>query len=212
MHETLDQDGKLSGADDLPPAYQNLLAKALSTQRIEKSSQLQGLTRPPSALMGSDNKTDRFVVLAPAGTVLLTDKPAFRWSTMGGASGYVVEVYDDQFKLVATSPQLTDPSWTTTLARGKVYSWQVKALKDGEEFTSPRPPAPQAKFRILDQAKANELARARRAYANSHLTLALLYADAGLIQEAEQQLRLLRRANPNSAVARSLLRSIQSQR
>ncbi|HEX5875533.1 MAG TPA: zf-HC2 domain-containing protein, partial [Pyrinomonadaceae bacterium] len=138
---TLDQEGKLSGADDLPSSYQNLLAKALSTQRIEKSSQLQGLTRPPSSLMGTDNQNDRFVVLAPAGTVLLTDKPAFRWSTMEGATGYVVEVYDDQFKLVATSPQLTDASWTTTLARGKVYSWQVKALKDGQEFTSPRPPA-----------------------------------------------------------------------
>ncbi|HEU4511262.1 MAG TPA: tetratricopeptide repeat protein [Pyrinomonadaceae bacterium] len=209
---TLDQEGKLSGVDDLPPGYQNLLAKALSTQRIEKSSQLQGLTRPPSSLMGTDDPADRFVVLSPAGTVLLTEKPAFRWSTMEGATGYVVEVYDDQFKQVATSPQLTDTSWTTTLARGQVYSWQVKALKDGQEFTSPRPPAPQAKFRILDQAKANEIARARRAHANSHLTLALLYADAGLMQEAEQELRLVRRANPNSPIARALLRSLQSQR
>ena len=207
----LDQEGKLSGADDLPAAYQNLVAKALSSQRIEKSSQLQGLTRPPSSLMSGDNQKDQFVVLAPAGTVLLTDKPAFRWSQMEGATGYVVEVYDDQFKLVATSPQLTDASWTTTLARGKVYSWQVKALKDGQEFTSPQPPAPQAKFRIVDQAKANEIARARRVHGNSHLTLALLYADAGLIKEAEQELRLLRRANPNSDVARALLRSIQSQ-
>ena len=207
----LDQEGKLSGADDLPAAYQNLVAKALSSQRIEKSSQLQGLTRPPSSLMSGDNQKDQFVGLAPAGTVLLTDKPAFRWSQMEGATGYVVEVYDDQFKLVATSPQLTDASWTTTLARGKVYSWQVKALKDGQEFTSPQPPAPQAKFRIVDQAKANEIARARRVHGNSHLTLALLYADAGLIKEAEQELRLLRRANPNSDVARALLRSIQSQ-
>lgn len=208
----LDQGGKLSGADDLPPAYQNLLAKALGSQRIEKSSQLEGLTRPPSSLMGSEDPKDQFVVLAPAGTVLLTDKPAFRWSTMEGLSAYVVEVYDEQFKLVATSPELTEASWTTTLPRGKVYSWQVKALKEGQEFTSPRPPAPQAKFRILDQAKANEIARARRAHGNSHLTLALLYADAGLLKEAEQELRLLRRANPNSDVARALLRSLQSQR
>jgi hypothetical protein len=208
----LDQEGKLSGADELPPAYQNLVAKALSTQRIEKSSQLQGLTRPPSSLMGSDNQEDQFALLEPAGRVLLTDKPAFRWSPLEGATGFVVEVYDSQFKLVATSPQLTEASWTTTLPRGNVYSWQVKALKDGQEFTSPRPPAPQAKFRILDQAKANEIARAKRAHGNSHLTLALLYAEAGLIREAEQELRIVRRANPNSEVARALLRSLQSQR
>ena len=119
---------------------------------------------------------------------------------MEGATGYVVEVYDDQFKLVASSPQLTNRSWTTpqSLPRGKVYSWQVKAIKDGQEITSPRPPAPQAKFRILDQAKANELARAKRAYGSSHLTLGLLYAEAGLLKEAEQEFRLLLRANPNS--------------
>ena len=207
---TLDQEGKLSGADDLPANYRNLVTKALSTQRIEKSSQLQGLTRPPSSLMSSDNQKDQFSVLEPAGSVLLTDKPAFRWSTLDGATGYVVEVYDAQFNLVTSSPQLSNPSWTTTLPRGIVYSWQVKAIKDGQEITSPRPPAPQAKFRVLDQTKANELARAKRAYSSSHLTLALLYAEAGLLKEAEQELRLVRRSNPNSDLARKLLRQIQS--
>lgn len=207
---TLDQEGKLSGADDLPANYRNLVTKALSTQRIEKSSQLQGLTRPPSSLMSSDNQKDQFSVLEPAGSVLLTDKPAFRWSTLEGATGYVVEVYDDQFNLVTSSPQLSNPSWTTTLPRGNVYSWQVKAIKEGQEITSPRPPAPQAKFRVVDRAKANELARARRAHSSSHLTLALLYAEAGLLREAEQELRLVLKSNPNSELARKLLRQIQS--
>ena len=209
---SLDQEGKLSGAENLPPAYQNAVKRALTTQRIERSSQLQGLSRPPSSLMSSDNQKQEFSVVEPAGSVLMTNQPAFRWSRLEGATGYVVEVYDDQFKLAASSPQLTDLSWATTLSRGKVYSWQVKAIKDGQEITSPRPPAPQAKFRILDQGKANELARAKRAYASSHLTLALLYAEAGLLKEAEQELRLLRRANPNSDVARNLLRQVQALR
>jgi hypothetical protein len=206
----LDQEGKLSGADDLPPAYQNLLKKTLSTERIDRSSQLQGLTRPPSSLMSSDNQKGEFSVLEPVGSVLKTNQPAFRWSTMEGATGYVVEVYDEQFKLVASSPQLTSPSWATTLSYGNVYSWQVKATKDGQELTSPRPPAPQAKFRVLDQGKLNELTRAKRAYGSSPLTLALLYADAGLLKEAEQELRLVRKANPNSDLARTLLRQIQA--
>ena len=211
---TLDQEGKLSGADNLPPAYRNLLTKALTMQRVERSSQLEGLTRPPSALMGSDKQRREFSVVEPAGSVLLTEKPTFRWSPMSGATSYRVEVYDDQFKLVTTSLQITNQSWATpqSLARGKIYAWQVKAFKDGEEFTSPRPPAPQAKFRILDQAKANELARARRAYASSHLALGLLYAEAGLLREAEQELRMLQRANPDSDVARSLLRQVQALR
>ena len=208
----LDQEGKLSGADDLPPAYKNLITKALSSQRIERSSQLQGLTRPPSSLMSTDNQKELFSVIEPVGNVLLTNRTTFRWSALNGATGYVVEVYDEQFKPVASSPKLTNPSWTTTLPRGHVYSWQVKATKDGQELTSPRPPAPQAKFRVLDQAKANELARAQRAYPSSHLTLALLYADSGLLKEAEQELRLVRKANPNSDLATKLLRQIQALR
>ena len=211
---SLDKEGKLSGADALPPAYQDRVKQALTSQRIERSSQLQGLTRPSSSLMGADNQSREFSVVDPVGSVLLTDRPAFRWSAMEGATGYVVEVYDNQFKLAASSPQLTNRSWTATesLPRGKVYSWQVKAIKDDQEFTSPRPPAPQAKFRILDQSKASEIARAKRAHGSSHLTLGLLYADAGLLQEAEQQFRLLLRANPNSALARNLLREVQSLR
>ena len=209
---SLDQEGNLSGAGTLPPAYQNLVKKALTTQRIERSSQLQGLARPSSSLMGSGSQAREFSVLEPVGSVLLSDRPAFRWSAMEGASGYLVEIYDAQFKLVASSPQLTGRSWTIqqSLPRGGVYSWQVKAMKDGQEVTAPRPPAPQARFRILDQSKANELARAKRAYASSHLTLGLLYAEAGLLKEAEREFRLLLRANPNSPIARNLLRQIRA--
>jgi hypothetical protein len=91
-----------------------------------------------------------------------------------------------------------------------VYTWQVKAIKEAEEITSPRPPAPQAKFGILDQAKVNELVRAKRAYPSSHLTLALLYAEAGLLMEAEGELRALQVANPDSELARNLLRQVQA--
>ena len=209
---SVDQEGKLSGADNLPPAYQNLVKKALTSQKIERSSQLQGLTRQSSTLMGSDNKPRDFAVIEPVGIVLLSSQPTLRWTALEGATAYVVEVYDDQFKLVASSSELTDRSWTISkpLARGRVYSWQVKAIKDGQEVISPRPPAPQAKFRVLDQAKANEIVQAKRAYPTSHLTLALLYADAGLLKEAEQELRLLQRANPDSEIARKLLRQVQT--
>jgi len=211
---SLDGEGVLSGAEALPPAYRELLKEALTGRRIERSSQLKGLARPGSSLMGSETQAGEFSVHDPVGSVLITDRPTFRWSAMEGATGYIVEVYDGDFNLVTSSPQLDAPSWTSsqTLARGKVYSWQVKAVKDGQEFKAPRPPAPQAKFRILDRAKADELARARRAYPSSHLTLGLLYAEAGLLKEAEQELRLLQKANTNSELARSLLRQVQALR
>ena len=210
----LDQAGKLSGAENLPANYQSMLKKALSSGRIDKSSQLNGLSRPSSSLMGSGNQKTEFAVLEPAGVVVMSDRPTFRWTPMNGATSYIVEIYDEQFQQVATSLNITTNSWTPPQAfsRGKVYSWQVKASHDGEEVTTPRPPAPQAKFRVLDQAKTSELARAQRAYSSSHLTMGLLYADAGLLKEAEQELRLVQKANPDSDLARNLLRQVQGLR
>lgn len=211
---SLDQQGKLSGAEDQPPAYQNLIRKAFTNGRLERSAQLEGLTRPGSLLMSEDNVASGFGVIEPAGTVLLSNQPTLRWSTLAGASAYTVEVYDADFNLVVASPPLTRQAWSLpqALPRGRVYSWQVKAMKDGQEITSPRPPAPQAKFRVLDQARANELTKARRAYPSAHLTLALLYADAGLLKDAEQELRAVQKANPDSELARKLLRQVQSLR
>lgn len=211
---TLDREGRLSGAEALPPAYRRLLKEALAGRRLERSSQLKGLSRPGSSLMSSEAEGGEFSVLGPVGDVLLTDRPTFRWSPLHGATAYVVEVYDEGFNLAAASPQLTARAWAApqNLPRGKVYSWQVKAVKDGQEVKAPRPPAPQARFRVLDRARADEIARAKRAYPSSHLTLALLYAEAGLLNESERELRLLQRANPNSELARSLLRQVRALR
>jgi len=207
------RDGTLLGADDLPPDYRTLVKEALAGRQLEKSPLLAGLRRRESSLMG-DKQVGELFVVEPIGKVLIADRPAFRWSTLDGAANYVVEVYDERFNLVATSGEVTTNSWTAPrpLSRGVVYSWQVRAIKDGKEFSSPHPPAPQAKFRILDQVKANELVEARRAFASSHLTLGLLYAQAGLLDEAEQELRSLQKGNPNSALVLQLLANVQAMR
>lgn len=211
---TLDQNGRLSGADDLPVAYQSMLRETLADQRIQPSPQLKGLFRPPSSLMSAEKQKSEFLVIEPVGKVLISDSPTFRWSPMAGATAYVVEIYDAKFNLVTSSPQLTANLWKAPqrLQRDEVYSWQVKAVKEGQEIIAPRPPLPQAKFRILGQAKANELAKAKRDYPSSHLTLGLLYAQAGLINEAEQELRALEKANPDSEIARSLLKQVRALR
>ena len=209
----LDENGKLSGVDYLPPVYQRMIKNALSSRRLEKPPLLAGLVRPDSLYMRArDNQGVRFSVINPVGIVMLSDRPTFRWSLLEGATGYFVEVYDDKLRQIITSPQLTDTSWTSpqSLKRGGIYSWQVTAIKGGEEISSPRPPAPQAKFRILDETLANELAQARRGYASSHLTLALLYTKAGLLDEAEQEFRTLHKANPRSAISLSLLVSLKA--
>ena len=210
---TLDREGNLSGADHLPPAYQQLIRRALTGQELGRSPLLAGLTAPGDKPRGGGEvRRVEFSVIEPVGSVTLSDRPTFRWSQLNGATGYVVEVYDDRFGLAATSPQITDHSWTAPqpLKRGEIYYWLVKAVKDGRELKAPRAPAPQAKFRILDAARTSELAQARRAYASWRLILGLLYAQAGLLDEAEREFRVLQENNPNSEQVQRWLKQVRT--
>jgi len=210
---TINSQGELVGAEAWPQEYQRMAREALMNQRVEKSSQLAGLNRRGSSLMGGDDKGQTFGVIEPAGKIIFIDRPVFRWSTLTGATGYIVEVYDGNFNSVATSPVVTGNSWTApSLKRGQLYSWQVKATKDGQEFLAPRPPAAQAQFRVLDQASSAEISRVRRDYSSSHLLLGLLYAKAGLLEEAERELSALQAVNPDASVLRRLSESIRASR
>src|SRR5262249_16714827 len=171
---TLDAGGRLTGVDQWPSKYRRLAENALSNQRAPKSPLVAGLSRPGSSLMGADDEGRRFAIIEPAGKVLLADRPAFKWTSLGDAEGYVVEVYDAQFNLVSSSPLLRGFSGRApNLTRGQFYSCRAKAVRGEKNSPAPPPPAPQARFRILNQAAAAEIARARSDYASSHLLLGL---------------------------------------
>ena len=126
----------------------------------------------------------------------------------------MVRIYDADFNEVVASPRLSETAWTAarSLERGRTYSWQVTARVGDKEVISPVRPAPEAKFMILDQTKANELAEAKNPSAGSHLTLGALYAQAGLLDDAERELQALLRANPQSSLANNLLSSVRAKR
>jgi hypothetical protein len=90
------------------------------------------------------------------------------------------------------------------------YGRRPIPANDGRELKAPRAPAPQAKFRILDAARANELAQARRAYASWRLILGAPYAQAGLHYEAEREFRALQVNNPNSELVQRLLKQVRT--
>ena len=98
------------------------------------------------------------------------------------------------------------------LERGRIYTWQVRATRKGDEVLMPPPAAPEAKFKVVDTAKAEELSQIRRSHARSHLILGLAYANAGLLEDSARELRKLVAANPKSSVARSLLHSVENQK
>ncbi len=209
-----DKQGNLSGIEGLAPPIQQAVRAALINDRGDLSPELRGLIGKAGTLMGGSGEGISFALLSPVGTLIETDRPTFRWQALKGAAGYVVNVLDSNFNNVATSDKRSATEWTAIrpLKRNEIYSWQVTAIKDSKEITSPVPPAPEARFKVLDETRAEELNRAKKSYTNSHLILGALYKQAGLLDSAEREFKQLLAANPNSAVARRLLHSVRSLR
>lgn len=209
----LDENGNLKGLD--APQYEGKIKAALTAQTVEISPDIKTLKSAGGILMGNADGGVPFALSNPIGKIIQTARPQFRWQPLKDAESYTVNIYDENFNKIAASEPLRNNQWTidTPLKRGKIYQWQVTAaLKTGEEIKSPIRPAPDAKFKVLDAAKANEIEQARKRYRNSHLLIGILYANAGLLDEAAGEFQMLLKKNPKSDLARKLLRKIQSKR
>jgi hypothetical protein len=209
----LDSSGKLIGLEELPEASRSLVRSVLATKTLSKPEVLEKLTSPSITLMDPTAGKNSFGLLAPSGTVIATDHPNLRWQALEGPTSYTVSVFDADFNRVARSAPQTATQWTSTkLRRGMIYSWEVVAVRNGQEVRSPVAPAPRAQFKILETEKLLELTKLKQHSPISHLTLGLTYARFGLLAEAEGQLQILARENPNSPVATRLLRTVQEWR
>ena len=208
----LDEQGNITGINSLPLSYQRLIKTALTTGRLKTPPLIGKLIGRSSKTMGNAGSSIPFALLAPAGTVIESDRPTFRWQPLAEASGYTVTLLDSGQNKVATSPMLSTNDWqmTARLKRGQIYYWQVKALQNGKEVVSHSGPAPDVRFKILEQAKVDELERARKLCSGSHVALGVIYAQMGLVDEAEKEIEKLARFNPSSAVVQRLLRSLQT--
>lgn len=213
----VDNHGNLHGLDNLSPAAQRIVRRSLAAQRAETPTALANLDRGASGiLMGEPangaGSSVPFALIEPVGKVVRDDSPVLRWRTLAGATCYKTAVVDLDFRIVAESPCLTATQWTPPVAlpRGKTFYWQVTAaLAGGSEVTSPSAPAPQATFRVLEENAVADLVLMEQAAPSSHLARGVLYARAGLLEEAEAEFQKLVNLNPRSPVARKLLWSVR---
>jgi hypothetical protein len=212
---TLDAQGKLTGLESTPPADRQRIKTALISQKIESPEMLKELEVASGAAMGgSSNKS--FKLISQIGRIVADDRPTLRWQPLEGALSYQVTITDPKanYKVVAVSSALPNTKWRVErpLVRGRVYAWQVIAHTNSGDVIAPPRDAPEARFGVLGEKKMEELARAKRDYAGRHLALGLLYAQAGLLDDAEREFQALIAANREAAVAKNLLREVRSKR
>lgn len=209
---TLDQHGRLSGLLGVGEPIKQAVKKALATHELARPAVLDELAAQRITLLHEGSDAVPFALSAPVGVVTLTERPTFQWRPLAGADSYTVAIFDADFNSVVQSAPQTTTNWSSpvALARGRIYFWQVTATRAGQEIVSPVAPAPRARFKLVDADKARAIEQMQRTRPGSHLVLGVLYADAGLLAEAERELQSLVNANPRSPVALQLLRQVRS--
>jgi hypothetical protein len=205
----VDRAGVLHEPVSLPADYKALVAQALKTGKLD-SPTMAGLSRKPEFLLGDSTKQTPFALRHPMGEIVATDQPEFSWTALPGATAYRVNIYDENFHRITASPSLTSTTWICTppLMPGQVYTWTVTARAGARDIREPVPPAPEAKFAVLAQARMDRLRETERQYPGAHLLLAALYAEAGDFWDARRHLAALQQANPDSDLVRRLAASM----
>jgi hypothetical protein len=185
-----------------------LLARALvmppSIESFDKS--------PALAVRGSTTHVESFAVVSPFSTLIPDEQPTFTWTALSGAASYTVSVYDSNLHLVRASQPLTETQWSIPdrLRRGMLYTWTVTAVRDGKEIIAPALPT-RAEFTVIDESERRKLNRRIKSTV-SHAARGVIYAEAGLLEEAEQELRTHLTLSPTDDRAKKLLETVESWR
>lgn len=161
-------------------------------------------------MLGPSRPSPTFNLVSPVGTAAPDDRPVFEWQPLPGAEDYVVEVFDEQGTPVASARSVRDTTWmpTTALPRARNVVWQVTGRRADGTVTAPAPPAPPARFRVLDAASAETLRRSETAHPGSHLLLGILNMQFGVVDRARWHFERVAADDPHADVARRSLKRL----
>lgn len=181
---------------------------AMMSGRVELPPKIAALRAVDGTLLGAAQPA-AFRLQTPVGSAVLSTRPLFTWDD-APAEAYTIAVFDQNFSEVARGRSDTT-SWRpdVDLPRGATYSWQVTAHRGSDTITEPKPPRPEARFTIVDEATAARIAEIQTRLANEPLTLGVVLAEEGLIVEARAQFTRAAAEHPEIAdIAQKLYRSL----
>lgn len=222
----VDANGKLSGLTELSPSLRKEVSATLRTQAVRVPVQIARLGESEMRLRGGNATSPApFALYSPVGTMVESDRPTFRWKPLSQTAKYVVKIVDQANNTVAASSEplelLTEqremvwtlPASQPALERGKTYRWYVTMTEpDGKQVSSPGAQNPRALFAVLGFTEAKQLSLLIEDCLGSPLALGILYAQYGLMDEAERALQTVVRNNPNVPAAAHLLHSLRRHR
>lgn len=186
-----------------------VVREAIASARLALPPSLAALQEHRGVVLG-DEAPPAFSLMSPIGTVVLDSRPTLRWTMLPGATAYTVTLQDQATGATINSPPVRDTEWRpdAPLTRGRTYAWQVAVSVGTREVIAPRPPDPPARFMIADAATAARLERLPA----SPLSRGILYAHAGLLEDAEREFAVARAQGEREERVDAFLAQLRSAR
>jgi hypothetical protein len=236
----LDGDGQLTGLDLLPVAEGRAVAAALRHAKVEVATVTASLALPapagdaggpaPVSPAGTVVRAQRPTLSWDAITGVAT------YSVVVSDESGVVAARADNVRghtWTVSRPLRRGATYTWRVAAGRMPASGAPiaaAAADvvpagGAAADNARPAAPDggsttpsaaafglARFRVLDKDEAAALDRLLRSSGGSALAAGVFFARAGLLDDAEKELRAVLDANPDSPIAKSMVQSFLEER
>ena len=199
------EDGSIAGVELRSPRDVEDVRTVLSGRSIAIPTFIAAM---PGAVRGGGAHAHPLRAIEPFRSAVRD--PRFSWTPVRGARSYRVAVFDADYEEVARSGALTGTSWRPSkpLPVGVDLSWHVVAETDAGEISSAGSDRAEAVFRVLSSKDASEIDFDEAHYRDSHLLRGLLYSRWGLLHDAEREFRRVAEQNPDSPVARALIKSV----
>ena len=199
----LDSNGALHSPFAMDAAGQMALTQALKSRSLPLAAIPSELAAAPGTLLGP-SKPDEFSPLAPLSITVYSDRPEFRWQGLPGALTYELQIFDSEFHEVDSSGKIRTTEWTPVkpLARGALYQWQIIAYRANDSVRTPTPPSADARFRVLNAESFQKIEAARAM--REHFLAAVLFAKAGMKDEARKEMDVVAVLNPGSDLIKDI--------
>lgn len=189
---------------ELPAEFRTAVQKALETGQLEVPADLAGLVS-----RSQTDEEDNIVLEMPVASYVSSTTPLLRWERQPRLEQYQARVVDSSGKVVAESPVTEAGEWKCepALTPGHMYRWNVTAKGRRAQVGSQ-----EARFAVPSQPVLDQLASAKQHLGENGLALAVIYARAGVVDEAERLLAGAIVRNPTSEEAKRLYRNLKAQR
>ena len=197
------RDGSLTGLESYPDEW---VARA-------KAVLADGEVREPAALEEQRSRVRGDGVsypglISPLDVVVVSNGPVFKWKRYAGVEHYSVVIHDEGRDPLNSGPlQTTEWNCSYELERGRVYSWEIVAIKDGKKMYAP-PSPPQPTFKVMGEKQLVEFGNAIADLQGSPLLRGIVYLEAGVLDAAEQEFADLAAKNPKSIILKSILDNV----